>query len=212
MISSRHSSAVAYTAAVVNLAAGAVMLLVLRQGLPAGEESFAARMIYVTGHQVSWRLGWLVWNGAAISLLALFVVLALRWRETAPILTRLALLCAAAGLAADLGAETILAGTLDRLSGTGYQAAEAIAVALTGYLGNGLYTVAGTLLTIAGRKELPPALLALGGTVWLCGYALSVATLAHSRAGQFWSAAILMPLFVAWAALLGRRLEQPGSA
>jgi hypothetical protein len=36
---------------------------------------------------------------------------------------------------------------------------ESTAVALTGYLGNGLSAVGGILLTFAGRRELPPRLL-----------------------------------------------------
>ena len=108
-VTPRHAPTAAYIAAAVNLAAGLVMLLALRYGIPAGESDLSARIAYVGDHILAWRVGWLVWNFAAISLLGFFVVLAARWRKRAPILCGLALLCAAAGLAADLGAETILA-------------------------------------------------------------------------------------------------------
>ena len=206
-VTPRYAATAAYIAAAVNLAAGLVMLLALRYGIPAGESDLSARIAYVGDHVLVWRVGWLVWNLAAIALLGFFVVLADRWRERAPILCGLALLCAAAGLAADLGAETILAVVSPGLRGETYAAVESIALALTGYLGNGLYAVGGILLTIAGRRDLPQVLLWLATAVWAAALWLSVATLVSSNAGQFASAATLMPLFVLWAALTGRWLS-----
>ena len=206
-VTSRYAPTAAYIAAAVNLAAGLVMLVVIRYGIPAGESDLSARIAYVGNHLLAWRLGWLVWNLAAISLLGFFVVLAARWRERAPILCGLALLCAAAGLAADLGAESILAVVSPGLRGETYAVVESIAVALTGYLGNGLYAVGGILLTVAGRRDLPPMLLWLAAAVWAVALWLSVATLVSSNDGQFASAAALMPLFVLWAALTGRWLR-----
>jgi hypothetical protein len=210
-VAPRHAPTAAYLAAAVNLAAGAVMLLALRHGIPAGGNHLPARIAYVRDHTLVWRAGWLAWNLAAISLLGFFVVLSARWRQGAPILCGLALLCAAAGLAADLGAETILAVVSPRLHGETYAVVESIAVALTGYLGNGLYAVGGILLTWAGHRELPRGLLWLGAAVWAAALWLSVATLVSSVAGQFVSAAILMPLFVLWAGLTGRWLSSRAS-
>lgn len=207
-VASRQAATAAYIAAAVNLAAGLVMLVAIRYGIPAGESDLSARIAYVGNHLLAWRLGWLVWNLAAISLLGFFVVLAARWRERAPSLCGLALLCAAAGLAADLGAETILVVVSPGLRGETYAVVESIAVALTGYLGNGLYAVGGILLTVAGRRDLPPMLLWLAAAVWTVALWLSVATLVSSNAGQFASAAALMPLFVLWAALTGRWLSR----
>jgi hypothetical protein len=203
----RHAPTAAFVAAAVNLLAGLVMLLWLRHGIPAGESRLSERISYVGDNIIAWRAGWLVWNLAAISLLGFFVVLAACWRERAPILCGLALLCAAGGLAADLGAETILSVVSPGLRGQTFAVVESIAIALTGYLGNGLYAVGGILLTWAGRRELPPMLLWLAGAVWAAALWLSVATLVSSDAGQFASAAVLMPLFVLWAALTGRWLS-----
>jgi hypothetical protein len=206
-VTPRHAPTAAYIAAAVNLAAGLVMLLALRYGIPAGESDLSARIGYVGDHILAWRVGWLVWNVAAISLLGFFVALAALWRERAPILCGLALLCGAAGLAADLGAETILAVVSPGLHEKTYVVVESIAVALTGYLGNGLYAVGGILLTLAGGRELPPRLLWLAAAVWTVALWLSVATLVSSDAGQFASAAALLPLFVLWAGLTGRWLS-----
>src|SRR5262249_34125258 len=105
------------------------MIVLLRPGL-LGDRA------WIAAHRPGWIAGWLLWQAAAIALLAFYVALSMRWRERAPIRTRLAPLVAAAGLAADLGAETML--MVD-------PATFRIAQALTGYLGNGLYTVAGIL-------------------------------------------------------------------
>ena len=74
-VTARGSATAAYVAAAVNLAAGLVMLLALRYGIPAGESDLSARIEYVREHTLTWRLGWLVWNLAAISLLGFFVAL-----------------------------------------------------------------------------------------------------------------------------------------
>jgi hypothetical protein len=203
----RHAATAAYIAAAVNLAAGLVMLLVLRHGIPAGESDLSTRIDYIAEHMTIWRIGWLVWNLAAISLLGFYVALAEHWRQKAPILCGLALLCAAAGLAADLGAETILAAVSPGLHGESFAVVESVAVSLTGYLGNGLYAVAGILLTVAGRLELPSGLLWLAAAVWTAALWLSAAALVSSAAGQFVSAAALVPLFVLWAGLTGRWLS-----
>jgi hypothetical protein len=200
-ISSGNARKVAFLAAGANALAGAAMLFVLRLGLPP--QGLSVRSAFISSHQVVWRLGWLGWNIAAITLLGLFLALASRWRKEAPFLCGLAIVVATAGLAADLGAEGLLAGstgsTLHDLS-----LAQSEALLLTGYVGNGLYTAAGILLTAAGRKELPTGLLALAGLVWAAGLWLSAATLLGSSSGEAASTGILMASFVLWAALLGR--------
>jgi len=113
-----------------------------------------------------------------------------------------------AGLAADLGAQTLYMGVLPGLGPDAFAAVEAAAGTLTGYLGNGLYTVAGLLLTWAGLGHLPRYLVALGLVVWTAGLGLSAASLGHSASGQFWSTAVLMPTLVVWLVLVGRGLER----
>ena len=207
---SRRLSLVAFTAAGVNLAAGLVMLTILRPGLP-GQQALADRIAYVSEHTTAWRLGWAVWNAAAITLVGLFVALAYLWRGRAPVASRLALLCAAAGLAADLAAEALLMGVEPGLGPDDFAVVERASLVLTGYVGNGLYTVAGIILTWTGRRELPRPLVVLAVAVWGAGLWLSVATMVGSTAGQFASTALLLPLFVAWAGLVGRWLSRRGS-
>ena len=202
----RRSSGWAYAAVATNLNAAVVMIGVLARGLPAGESSLTTRMEYVRAHATVWRLGWVTWHVAAIALLALFVVLSRLWSERAPIVVRLALICATAGLAADLAAQTMLMAVSPRAGHDDFRLIESIAVPLSGYLGNGLYTVGGALLTWAGRRDLPRALLGLGAAVWASGFALSAAALIGSERGQVVGGSILILLFIAWSALVGRWL------
>lgn len=205
-ITPRQAACAAYVAAGLNLAAALAMVLILQPGLPVEGSLHADRMTFVNLHPALWWSGWLVWHAAAIGLLAFYVGLAGRWGHRSPLLTTLALLCAAAGLAADLGAETIYMTIAPRLDMDGFVIAESVAGILTGYLGNGLYTVAGILLTWAGAGELPQPLLLLAVPVWAAGLSLSASSLVHSSWGQVWSTALLMPLIVLWTFLVGRWL------
>jgi hypothetical protein len=200
-VSPRSARRLALLAALANAVAGGLTLLVLRRGLPP--QGLVERAMFVSSHRVLWRVGWLAWNAAAITLLGLFLALAGRWGKRAPVLCGLAIVVATAGLGADLGAEALLAGftnsTLAHLS-----LVQSEGLLLTGYAANGLYTVAGILLTVAGRKELPAGLLALSGVVWAAGVWLSAATLLGSTTGEAASTGIIVASFVVWAALLGR--------
>jgi len=201
----------AYIASAANLAAGATMVLILRPGIPGGASALSARIAYVANHTSAWRIGWIVWHLAAIALIAFLVGLALLWQERAPIASAVAIVAAAAGLAADLSAEAILAGAVPGLSPPDFAVLERTALVLTGYLGNGLYVVAGITLMLIGRREIPRGLLWLGAAVWASGLWLSAASLVDSSTGQLVSTAALVPLFVVWAALMGRWLSIPGS-
>jgi hypothetical protein len=198
----RVGERVCYVAAALNVIAGAFMLLVLRHGLPGGGSTASSRAAYVTSHVVLWRVGWLSWHLAAFSLIALIVVLADLFRTGSPLACSLALVFAAAGLAGDLAAEALLAGLAHVPASFG--SAETIPLLLTGYVGNGLYTLAGILVTWAGRRRLPSGLLYLAGLVLAGGVWLSIATLVGSNWGETASTAIAIPAFIAWAALLGR--------
>jgi len=205
-ISPRTASRAAYAAAALNLAAALAMLLILREGLPVTGSVSAGRAAYVGGHTVIWRIGWLFWHGADFGLLAFYLALASRWRRRGPIRCDLALVAATAGFAADVAAQTLYMGLGPAASAASFGTMEAVAGLLTGYMANGLYTVAGILLVWAGASELPRSLLLLSLPAWLAGIALSVASLVGSTTGQLWSTAALMPLFVVWTGWMGRWL------
>jgi hypothetical protein len=210
-LSPRRAARVAYFAAAANLVAGLMMAVAFKKGLPIPGNPFADRIAFVREHAILWRAGWFSWHAAAVGLVLLVLVLASRFRGHAPIRAPLAAVLAIAGLAADLAAEAIAMGVAPVVESRDFLLVESMYGVLTGYLANGLYTVAGILLTWAGARELPRTVLAVGVPVWGAGLWLSAASLAHSAAGQLWSTAVLMPLFVLWAALVGRWLKRSGS-
>lgn len=210
-VSPRPAAHAAYVAAGLNLAAALAMLLVLQPGLPVIGSRLEDRIVYIHARPLVWWTGWLLWHAAAISLVGFYVGLAGQWGRRAPLVVTLALLCATAGLAADLMAEAIYMGIVPRLEPQAFVLAEGVTSVMTGYLGNGLYTVAGILLTWAGLRVLPTPLVWLAIPVWAAGLSLSAASLTGSTTGQFWSTAVLMPLFVLWSALVGRWLSSRAS-
>jgi hypothetical protein len=210
-VSPRAVARVAYVAAGLNLAAAAAMVMMLQPGLPVAGSVLEERTIYVQERTAAWWAGWLLWHAAALALIAFYVGLAGLWWRRAPMRCGLALLCAAAGLAADVSAVALYMGVAPRLSGEGFEVVERVAGMLSGYVGNGLYTLAGFLLVWAGASQLPRPLLALSVPVWVAGLGLSVATLTQSTDGQFWGTAVLMPAFVLWAGSMGRWLSARAS-
>jgi hypothetical protein len=207
VVSRAASARAAYVAAALNLAAALAMLLVLRPGLPVPGGELAGRFAYITAVHGVWWGGWLLWQAAALGLLAFYVGLAAQWAGTAPLRCLVAVLCATAGIAADISAEALYMALPAQLGAGSLPAVDAVAGILTGYVGNGLYTVGGLLLIWAGACDLPRPLLALSVPVWLAGLALSATTLAGWSMGPVWSTAALMPLFVLWSALMGRWLS-----
>jgi len=207
-ISPRVVAKSAFIASGLNFTAAIAMLLVLKPGLPVEGSTLTGRMEYLNLHLGAWWGGWLLWHAAAISLVAFFAALACLWRDQAPILTLLAPLLAAAGLAADICAEAIYMGVVPQLAPESFTIGENIAGVMTGYVANGLYTIGGILLTWAGARKLPQSLLLMAVPLWTAGLCLSAASLMHSTTGQFWSTAILMPLFISWTFLVGRWLNR----
>ena len=198
---------VAWLTAAANLIAAICLATILRPGLPGQGRSGAERVSYISRHIWVWRLGWISWHAAALTLIALFVVLALHERDRTPALAVLALSCAGAGLAADLSAEAALIALLPGLSGTAFVHAERAALLITGDVANGLYSLAGLFLTLAMWRSIGPGLRAVAMVVWIAGFALSAATIVDSTTGEAAATAIVMPAFVLYAVLIGRWLR-----
>ena len=71
---------------------------------------------------------------------------------------------------------------------------------------NGLYSVAGAILTLK-TTGMPAWLRYWAWATWTAGFLLTLCTLADSTAGIAVSTTVLMALFCPWAALLGRALR-----
>jgi hypothetical protein len=198
---------VAYLNAILHVAAALAILFLLQPGLAVDGSTVEGRRLYVVAHPVAWTIGWLIWHASAISLLGLYVALAETWREQAPLRCGVALLCASGGLAADLTSQAILIGVAPKQDIGGFVLLEQVASFVTAYLGNGLYTLAGILLTWAGGHDLPRPVLLLSLPVWAAGIGLSVATVLAAPTGQFLSTALLVPAIVLWSLAVGRWLD-----
>ena len=73
---------------------------------------------------------------------------------------------------------------------------------LTGGAANGLYTVAGAILTLA-CASMPRPIRTWAWGVWMCGAALTAVTIAGSTAAIMISSAALMVLFIPWVTAMG---------
>ncbi len=188
-----------FACAVLNALAGLGMLVLLRPGTEAVADP-AERARYILEHPAAWRGGWAIWIAAASSLLAFYAWWACRLGN--PRAGRIAFAIALVGFLADMLAESLFIGWLsDRL-----EAIASLGTFLTGAVANGLYTVAGTILTLATRP-LPRWLIIWCWAVWISGYGLTAAALAGSVPGIVASTATLMILFPPWAWVMGRRLR-----
>jgi hypothetical protein len=188
----------AWLALVLHLVAGLAMLLVLRRGLETNPD-LADRLLFVASRRGLWTAAWLSWSAAALSILWLFASLA----EAHPVAAcRYALALCAAAVAADLSAETIELGLLPELAARG--AAESFlvwhraAVLLTGFLANGLYTLAVGVAAWATRRDYPAWTVRAGAGVLVSGAALSAAALHGSPTALLLANAALVPLILAW--------------
>jgi hypothetical protein len=180
--------------AIANLAAVVVMALVLAPGttiVPSVDE----RVRYIGEHLVAWRVGWMVWMVAAVTLVWFYVWW--RARVNGP---HVALLIALAGIVADWTAELalIIAGA------DGHAAVAPAAFFLTGAVANGLYTVAGIVLTLATR--LGPSARAYAVLMWAAGAFLSIGAAIDAPFITALATAALFALFIPWCVWLSSRL------
>lgn len=185
----RHSH-IAWLAAATHVVGAAGMLFLLRRGLPGFAED--ERLAYIAAHRGAWIGGWLVWQLAAVSLIAFYAVLALRLKG---VLSMTAMACAAAGISLDIACESRYMAVLPELRGDAFVALDRELEVLIGYGANGLYTVALVLLVIAGRRALPKFAIALTVPVAISGFALAYASLVHDARLETITSAILFPLF-----------------
>ena len=187
-----------YGCALLNLVAAGALALLLRPGTEVVSDA-AGRIAYISGHELLWRAGWACWIAAALSLLAFYAWWATRlpdWRWGVA-----ALVIASTGLVFDLTAESLLIGWLPK----DYAAVAPAASLLTGGPGNGLYTVAGALLTLA-TPGLKGWFAIWTWTIWGAGFGLSVFTFAGNFVGVAVCSAVLFALFCPWCVVFGRRL------
>lgn len=179
--------------AAVNAVAVFVLALWLAPGTPVVAD-LAERERYVREHADLWRVGWSVWMLAAATLVWFYAWW--RARVGAP---RVALVLAAAGIVADWSSELLLIVAAP----TAYADIAPFAFFLTGAIANGLYTVAGVMLTLATR--LTTAERVYAAVMWSAGVVLSLGAVASLPLLTAAASAVLFALFCPWCVWLARR-------
>ncbi|HVS49794.1 MAG TPA: hypothetical protein VHJ99_12940 [Candidatus Dormibacteraeota bacterium] len=206
----RLRSLAPYACALLNLAAAGALLLVLRPGTEVVPD-IASRIAYITNHELLWRAGWVCWIAAALSLLAFYAWWGARLPAWGWGVAALAI--ASIGLVFDLTAESLLIAWLPK----DYSQVAPVTSLLTGGPGNGLYTVAGAVLTLGTRtmRGIPAYedkamlngwFLAWTWAIWAAGFGLSAFTFAGNFLGVAVCSGILFTLFCPWAVVMGRKL------
>jgi hypothetical protein len=202
-----RSSHVAWFAGAAHVVASVAMLLLLRPGLPPFDE--AHRLDYLDGHRGAWTVGWLTWQLAVVSLIALYAVLAMRFGG---VLSVTAMAAATAGMAIDIATQIRFIVILPTLHGNAFAQLDRELEMLTAYAANGLYTLGFALFTLAGLRALPKSALVLAVPVTLSGFALAAAALLDDARLEVITSAVLFPLFTLWIVVLALWLRKSESS
>jgi hypothetical protein len=194
-----------------HLLAVAMLAIVLRHG-GLTQPDAALRGAYIASHSAAWTFGWFTWMIAATSLVAFYA-----WwgsRLAAAGVAIAAVVLAAVGMVCDLSGESLLALVLvERASAAGDPATafggiERAFTLLSAGAANGLYTVAGALLTWA-TPDLPGWVRTAMWSTWLAGAAMAIAAIAGSVPGMVLSTALLFPLLLSWMVWMAARGRRP---
>lgn len=185
-----------YWCAGTHIIAAAGTLLLLRGGSEAVADA-GQRIAYLNQHPERWRAGWLLWMIAALSLAGFYAWWGSRLAARPAVI---AFGVAALGLACDFAGEAIFIGWIPHPETSLHR----LAALLTGGAGNGLYTAAGIILTLA-TPSLPFRWLAW--LSWASGIALTLFTIMDHDAGFVVSSAVLMLFFIPWVIIMGVKLR-----
>jgi len=193
----------AILAIATHLIAGLAMVFVLRRGLETTAD-LPARLAFLVNHRTAWTLAWLAWTVSAPAILYFYIAFA----DAHQISSRVPIYLTVAAIACDLSAQAIEIGVLPSLVANAelFLSFHRVAVMLSGYLANGLYSIVAVYLTFAARAAYPLWVSTAGTFVGVFGLALSVAALADSAAGMFWTNVFLIPSLLLW--LLGSGFQE----
>jgi hypothetical protein len=192
----------------IHFVAGAAMALILRHGLETNPD-LQTRLGFLVNHRALWTFGWLTWTAAAFAILYFYVIFAAAHSESdqsgaSRSTLHFAVLLTTAALAPDLAAQAIEIGVLpDLAQHTDFQRfvlLHRIAVMMSGYVANGLYSLSAWILTWSTRSAYRTWVWFAGMAVGAFGLVLSVAALMNSIEGMFWSNVLLLPSILLWLA------------
>jgi len=194
----------------VHLLAGASMALVLRRGLETNPE-FQDRLGFLVNHRMLWDLGWFTWTAAALAILYFYIAFAAAHQMADPsnIRLRFAVMLTVASIGPDLAAQAIEIGVLPGIAyrvSTSNAAVDLflelhrVAVVMSGYVANGLYSTTALILAWSTREAYPSWVWIAGVSVGFFGFMLSAAALVGSVTGMFLANVLLVPAILLWLA------------
>jgi hypothetical protein len=192
--------------------AASTLLLVAKDGTEA-QSDIQHRMEFIHNSTPIWTTCWFLWTAASLGLFAFFVVWANHLRERGASLSLLAIAIAVCGvgLMFDLASEAIsitkVANSTHSLSS--FQRWSSTALAYGAGVGNGLYCIAGILMSvISWQYGFQRSLLSIhAALVWLCGLALTASLIADQYWMMAFLGAALMVLFIPWATITGFQMR-----
>jgi len=194
----------AILAFVAHLVAGIAMAGLLAHGLETTPD-LQTRLAYLVDHRVLWTMGWLTWTVAAFTILNFYLAFA----GVHPPPSQLAVLLTVVALAPDLSAQAIEIGVLPGLAAQAignnatpelFLILHRVAVMLSGFVANTLYSLTALLLAWTARRVYPSWVTATGVAVAIFGFSLSIAALLGSTSGMFWTNVFLVPAILLWLA------------
>ena len=188
-----------YLCGVVNALGGLALLLVLKPGTEV-EPDLAKRAAFIAANSGAWRAGWLVWYASAASLLGFYAWWAARLPT--PGIGIVAWCVAVVGIGCDWMAESLYIAWLPEK----IEFIQRMGTLLTGGAANGLYSIAGAMLT-AATPGLPQWLRVMAWVTWMFGFGLSATAIAGSAVGMMITAGGLMALFCPLTFLIGFKLK-----
>jgi hypothetical protein len=195
-----------------HLIAGLSMALVLRHGLETTPD-LQQRLSFLINHRALWTFGWLAWTVAAITILYFYFAFAEVHRHS----SHYAVLLTVAALGPDLAAQSIEVGVLPSLAVHEFSTnagpelfltLDRVAVMLSGFAANGLYSATALLLVWGARHAYPTWVSMVGSAVGVFGIALSIAALLDSVAGMFWTNVFLVPAILLWLLAIAVKVEE----
>jgi hypothetical protein len=186
-----------------HLIAGCAMAFVLSRGLETTPD-LHERLTFLVDHRAMWTFGWLTWTAAALAILYFYISFA----EAHDVSSRFAVWLTVAAIGPDLAAQSIEIGVLPMVAAHVYGTNEAslflllhrVAVMLSGFAANTLYSATALVLAIQARGRYPAWITVAGVFVGVFGFALSVAALMDSASGMFWTNVLLVPALLIWLA------------
>jgi hypothetical protein len=209
-IGRRLASWAPWISVAMHAAALAMMALFLRHASALVNDP-AMRAHYVGDHRSLWTIGWALWMASAASYVGFCAWWGSRLGGGTTVAVA-AVVIAALGMVCDFAGEgSLILLLVEHLpkSAADWDAAalintERAFTLISAGAANGLYTLAGILLTLL-TPDLPRWVRAAMWITWIAGIGMTVAAVANHTAGMVVSTAALFPPFLVWVAWMGAK-------